>query len=953
MKKITIISMLIALISLAGIQNIFAQGAGCDDPDNILLLPYSEDGIETTSSSFTTDDITGAGAAAYDYTFTYTPLTDKTIKIELSNTTITGGLFLDMISVYVLDSCPTNPNATILDSVQAASNPVIEMTELEGLKTYYIVVGTGLSLMGDTTSLEFDIDITTVTPIDAGVTEIICSANSACGLSDSNAISLVIENFGTDTLINFDVKYTINGSGTQTETYTDSLYPGASDTVIMHHADFSTPNTAYAIEGFTDVNGDANSSNDATTLTIHNLPTTTVTAGVNYVEDFESGANNWFTGGTNSSWELAIPNDTTINDPGNHAWVTNATGIANAGENSYVKSPCFDLTAINNPIIQIDVWYETGQLLAGNGRLSASLDNGDTWFNINTTAWAGSAGDWQTIMYNADTLANAASVQFRITYATGLLGGEESGIAFDNFTIKEPASADLGIYSITPIESSCGLDSVQLSVVVANYGVENQANFDIAYTVNGVNPVSVTIADTIEAGDTMHYTFVDYIMTSTTGTYTIEAYTVLTGDQDADNDALSIDVVNMETLATFPYDEDFDTGNGGWAGSGTNSSWEWGQPTDSVINAASTTPNAWVTNLDGYHNSGEMSYLLSPCFDFTSLTDPAISFDIWYETQGAFMSGTVTIEATNDNGTTWTQVDTAASWMGSSAGWEAKSVSLSTYGGDASVQLRFAFTAGLLSQTSGVGIDNIGISECPTPTAGFTATENNGVVTTTNSSTGADSYSWTFGDGGTSTDTEPTHTYTQNGSYTITLIATNTCGNATATQTVDVCMDPVAGFSASVNNETVTCTNSSTNATSYSWDFGDGGTSTSVNPTHDYAASGTYTITLTASNDCGTVTDTHTETVSVTVGSSVEEIAGSMVKLYPNPAVNELTIDLGQINETEAMLTIVNIHGQVVLSTKVNTNELNKINVSNYANGVYNVKVQTENAVYSQKLIVK
>ncbi len=49
-----------------------------------------------------------------------------------------------------------------------------------------------------------------------------------------------------------------------------------------------------------------------------------------------------------------------------------------------------------------------------------------------------------------------------------------------------------------------------------------------------------------------------------------------------------------------------------------------------------------------------------------------------------------------------------------------------------------------------------------------------------------DSYLWDFGDGNTSTIEDPLHTYVDNGSYTVTLTATNECGEVLETLSVDI-----------------------------------------------------------------------------------------------------------------------------------------------------------------------
>lgn len=77
---------------------------------------------------------------------------------------------------------------------------------------------------------------------------------------------------------------------------------------------------------------------------------------------------------------------------------------------------------------------------------------------------------------------------------------------------------------------------------------------------------------------------------------------------------------------------------------------------------------------------------------------------------------------------------------------------------------------------------------CSGVNANFTANVTSGfaplVVSFTDNSTSQDpitSWSWNFGDGSTSTQQNPTHTYSNPGTYSVTLTATNNCGNSATT----------------------------------------------------------------------------------------------------------------------------------------------------------------------------
>ena len=163
------------------------------------------------------------------------------------------------------------------------------------------------------------------------------------------------------------------------------------------------------------------------------------------------------------------------------------------------------------------------------------------------------------------------------------------------------------------------------------------------------------------------------------------------------------------------------------------------------------------------------------------------------------------------------------------------------------------------------------------PIANFTGSPISGKiplsVTFTDTSIGTPtSWAWKFGDGGTATTKTASHTYITAGTYTVSLIATNAAGSATATKTnyivVNALKSPVASFAASATSvkvsTVITFTDTSTNTpTKWSWKFGDGGTSTVKNPTHAYTKAGKYTVSMAVYNSVGSNTATKTNYIAV------------------------------------------------------------------------------------------
>lgn len=141
------------------------------------------------------------------------------------------------------------------------------------------------------------------------------------------------------------------------------------------------------------------------------------------------------------------------------------------------------------------------------------------------------------------------------------------------------------------------------------------------------------------------------------------------------------------------------------------------------------------------------------------------------------------------------------------------------------------------------------------------------IVTFSNTTTNAVSYSWNFGDGSpifNTTSTAPfTHLYSSYGTYTATMTATSANG-CQDTDTLIVIFEKyvsssltlhITEYSGCIPHSITTLTNLSVNASLFTWNFGDGTiitTTSPVPPVHNYLIGGIYTITLTAANSCNT-----------------------------------------------------------------------------------------------------
>ena len=227
--------------------------------------------------------------------------------------------------------------------------------------------------------------------------------------------------------------------------------------------------------------------------------------------------------------------------------------------------------------------------------------------------------------------------------------------------ILPPAPIDAALGAVTAPVSGCGLGATeQVMVDIFNQGTDTIFGLDVCFSVNAGIPVCETVVATILPGATYPYTFTAVVDLSVPGSYVFDANVVLLGDANGINDTLfGYTIQSIPVIMGTPYFQDFESGNGGWTSNGALNSWAFGTPTNAFIPAANSGINAWVTNLSGDYNDNELSYLVSPCMDFSGLgADPFMTFSHIFSTEACCDEGWVDIST--DAGVTWNKLLSAA-----------------------------------------------------------------------------------------------------------------------------------------------------------------------------------------------------------------------------------------------------------------------------------------------------
>ncbi len=241
------------------------------------------------------------------------------------------------------------------------------------------------------------------------------------------------------------------------------------------------------------------------------------------------------------------------------------------------------------------------------------------------------------------------------------------GHNFDDIRIYE-AIDDIQLISVDePMNNSCGLsNATTLKVTIRNSSINSISNIPVRIVVDGGTEVFEIIAGPLAAKSTAQFQLTTTANLTAFGDHTILINVQYGTDNFRDNDTVRINVFNAPLITTFPHVENFETNNGYWRSSGIINSWAYGVPAASKINKAASGTKAWKTNLTSNYLNQEISYLYSPCYNISGMTNPTLSLNIALDLEdcgGVFCDGAY-IEYSGD-GITWNRlgdVGTGTNW---------------------------------------------------------------------------------------------------------------------------------------------------------------------------------------------------------------------------------------------------------------------------------------------------
>ena len=450
-----------------------------------------------------------------------------------------------------------------------------------------------------------------------------------------------------------------------------------------------------------------------------------------------------------------------------------------------LTSPCLNFDTLSCP--QLEFFHHGYGYARGNLYVDVTPDGGATWDMAVYTIPAGwthqsTLCTWTQHLVDLSDYAGKTGVRIRFR-------GERADMIYDgtyecyygdqcidDVTVSEKG-ADLAVGAVE-LPSACDYtSSEEITVTLCNNSCDTIKSSDYFVVWSSTGPVSGS--SSLESGgdilpnDCITYTFTSTADFSSKGDYSVEVIAVYTGGVDDDptnNTSTGNELGNYGGVVlteNAPYYEDFEADTGGWyAVAGTNANcatctssgstapslWQWGTPSKSGIDTASSGTKVWMTDTAVGYGTDLNESVMSGCYDFSCVLEPELSVDINYLTYGSatYTYGGAIMEYSIDGGNTWTKLGdkgtgtnwyntdysygftTSAmfpSWGYNSGGWITAIHDLSFLKGQGQVHFRFRFASYSYSYSpnDGFAFDDFTITEkyfdqttddCPTsPTA--------------------------------------------------------------------------------------------------------------------------------------------------------------------------------------------------------------------------------------------
>jgi len=349
-------------------------------------------------------------------------------------------------------------------------------------------------------ALQTDVGITAVTP-GTGATLV------AGHTFDLNA---VVVNYGLSAQNNIPVRYSVNGGTAVGPVNTStSISQNGTTNVSFTSTNAFTPTSAgtYTLKFFTQLTNDLSTANDTLTVVYQVIPAPS--AALPYTQNFTAPLN-WNTSGISSLWQIGTATGATGTTSDTAMFADFYSTLA--GNAALLKSPAFNLTALNQPALQFDVAYRTSSTQNDSLQLLVSVDGGVSFIPGNPNIYVKSTfgnpplatlppdtadffpsamSNWRKETVSLEQFKNEPSVMVAFRAASG--NGNNCWI--DNFSIFNGAIATVSTDPVTSI----GVNTATSGGNVTAMGTTNVTTKGVCWSTNP-NPTILDFKTTNGSG---------------------------------------------------------------------------------------------------------------------------------------------------------------------------------------------------------------------------------------------------------------------------------------------------------------------------------------------------------------------------------------------------------------------------------------------------------------------
>lgn len=299
---------------------------------------------------------------------------------------------------------------------------------------------------------------------DIQLLDVVSPIISECGLTGPQPLTIKIRNGVNQQLTNVQLYYSFDNGSIVSETLASINGKQTINYTFSNKIDL-TKKGKHTLNIWLSVSGDTYLLNDS--LLNYEFQNQPLIQTYPYIEDFEASDGGWFSNGIDNSWTHGVIASSKINKAasGVNGWKTNLTGIYNDYEQSYLYSPCFDLSILKNPTFRfkraIDI--ENCGAVFCDGAFMEYSTNGTEWQKLGT--WSEGSNWYNDTVYNMWSVENSTKWQtssiplpknqttLRLRYHfISDMGAEREGMAIDDIEVFDdlPVAVENNLLNVVP-----------------------------------------------------------------------------------------------------------------------------------------------------------------------------------------------------------------------------------------------------------------------------------------------------------------------------------------------------------------------------------------------------------------------------------------------------------------------------------------------------------------------